>query len=199
MDGFRISTDHNYTLTQKRMQKVGHATSSSMEKLSDGKRIRRPSDDPSGSVRLLGMHKIIANLKQNIRNAEHVNDKLELEDLAIQHMIENIMRCKEVALLANNAAMDNDARMAYTSEIEEITEALVGTFNTQSIEGHYIFGGLNTQIKPVALGKYCFGDEAGQWQSFSDVAFEKGLTPLEPHTLNLSINHVTSSYNFSGK
>ena len=110
------------------------------EKLSSGKEVNKPSDDPSGAVAALHYRSDIRRTDQYSRNTQNGLDWLGLADGTITSMVDQVARAKELALQGSNASMSTEERQALANEVDTIRQGLIGQSNTTYL-GRPIFAG----------------------------------------------------------
>ncbi len=116
------------------------------EKLSDGKAIHRPSDDPVRTIRSLRFN---INLRENEQYTQHVKDAqswMETTDGAMSDLSSLMIKAKE--LVIKSVSTNPDVAMdAIAKELDGIINQVVQIGNTQ-IGDRYIFAGQNDKIQP---------------------------------------------------
>lgn len=116
------------------------------EKLSDGKAIHRPSDDPVKTIRSLRFN---INLKENEQYTQHVKDAtswMETTDGAMSDLSSLTIKAKE--LVVKSVSVNPDVAMdAIAEELDGIINQMVEIGNTK-IGDRYIFAGQNDKIQP---------------------------------------------------
>lgn len=117
------------------------------ERLSSGRNINRPSDEPVGLTRILHLSNTI---KADERYAKNIADALaeaKTLDTALGNVEDLIHRAQELTTQAANFSNNQDGRDAIKLEIDQIINQLVQIGNT-NIGGKYIFGGMATNTPP---------------------------------------------------
>lgn len=120
------------------------------QEISSGRRINRPSDDPAGAGRLVGMEQARARLEQFDRNASAAESRLGLEETALTGVIDSLTRLRELAVSAGNGALDANSHRAIQTEVNYHLDALYGFANTRDGNGAYLFSGTNTSTRPFS-------------------------------------------------
>ena len=118
------------------------------DRLSSGKRIRKPSDDIPGTARSLSLRSSISSVEQFSRNSEFAKDQLSITSSALDQAANAMKRARDKALLAANSATTPESRAGIATEIQTISDELLGIANTQYL-GRYIFAGSKSDTKPV--------------------------------------------------
>jgi flagellar hook-associated protein 3 FlgL len=119
--------------------------------VASGKRILRPSDDPSGAVRILDMKEAEQRLAQYQRNADWATARLEQEETTLEGIGNLLQRARELTVRGNNGTMSTVDRQAIAAEIEQIRDSFWQLTNTRDANGEYIFGGFRTQSEPMSM------------------------------------------------
>ena len=120
------------------------------QQIASGKRINKPSDDPSQAARLLGMEQATARLEQFDRNASAAESRLGLEETSLTGVIDTLARVRELTLQANNTVLDEDSLGAIRTEITQHLDALYAFANARDGNGAYLFSGTNTDTRPFS-------------------------------------------------
>lgn len=120
---------------------------STQNKLSSGKAISKPSDDPVRVNQSLNLSTVIADNEQFIRNTDMANSWMDITDSSIGQAVDTLQRARELTVRGANDSMADVDRKAIASEITQIKEQLRQIGNTQ-YGGRFIFGGFQTIIEP---------------------------------------------------
>ena len=116
--------------------------------LSTGKKINRPSDDPSASTQLLKLSTLKSKTEQYNRNISAARNELQLQETALDSVNNVLQRVRELMLQANNATQSNESRAAIADEIFNRIDELLQYANSKNPDGEYIFW-LQHRIKGV--------------------------------------------------
>ena len=120
-------------------------------KLSTGKEILRPSDDPLAAHRALTYREEVEGLKQYQSNVTDGAAWEDVTDIALQRMTDYVARAKELALQGASDSASPAARKALAEEIDQLIEAVKQEANA-NYAGRYIFAGTATDAPPYAVG-----------------------------------------------
>lgn len=132
---------NNMTSTAERLMEA-------QDRVSSGKRIRKPSDDVTGTGRALSLRSTISEIEQYLRNSDMVKSQLSVTNSAMDSVVTSLERVQEIALLAANSPVPVEARAALTTELGEIMLSLAASGNRQYGD-RYIFGGSITNQAPI--------------------------------------------------
>lgn len=117
------------------------------DRLSSGRLIQRPSDDPAGTVSALQIRADVRAQQQHSRNAADALGWLSAADGALSTATSALRRARELTLQgANTGANGPVARAALAVEIKEIKNALLEAANTTYL-GRPVFGGTTDSPK----------------------------------------------------
>jgi flagellar hook-associated protein 3 FlgL len=120
-------------------------------KLSSGKEITRPSDDPYGASRALSLRSDVEGTKQYQRNITQAVSWQNITDAALSKIGDAVHRARELTLQASTDSAGQAARNAAANEIDQLIETVKGEANA-SYGGRYVFSGTLTSTKPYTVG-----------------------------------------------
>jgi len=135
------------------------------QQLSSGKRINRPSDDPSGAAQLLGLSKSLKVTDQHQRNIDSVSSRLELEDSSLAGVGDALQRARELTVQGLNDTNGPVARAGIAKEIRQILDQVKGLANRTDATGEYLFAGFKGQSAPFSdngAGVFSYTGDQGQ-------------------------------------
>jgi flagellar hook-associated protein 3 FlgL len=122
--------------------------------LSTGRRINKPSENPTGIVESL---RLSTRLRENAmfqQNVEDAKSWLTTTDEALASLTTALQRVYELTVEGANGTFDTEEREAICAEVKEIINE-IGVIANTTHGDRYIFGGTNTMQKPY---------DAGVWQ-----------------------------------
>ena len=125
--------------------------SQTQRKLSSGKEITRPSDDPYGTSRALTLRGDVSAAQQYQRNVVEAVSWQNITDAAVNKMTDAIHRARELTLRASSDSVGQPAREAIAAEIDQLIEAVKGEANA-SYGGRYVLSGTLTTTRPYSVG-----------------------------------------------
>jgi flagellar hook-associated protein 3 len=194
--------------TQRALQRYVSAQT----QMSSGRRINKPSDDPSGTLRDLSYRTEISNIEQYQKNINRAQSWVKTYDDAMADMKNVVSSIKEIAVAMANGNYDATARAGSATEVESAIDHFLQLGNTQ-IENRYMFSGNLTQSKPFErssnglsyvgdTGRIDFEVASGLRQQVNvdgSSLLLKQLAPLgEDADLNVGINGATLLTNLHG-
>jgi flagellar hook-associated protein 3 FlgL len=112
-----------------------------------GKKVDKPSDDPSGASTSIGQHAELASIEQYTRATTSVGSRLTVVDTILADIYEKVTAAQTTALSARGSNQGTAQREAAAQSLESLRDTLFENFNTQ-FQGSYIFGGTNALTAP---------------------------------------------------
>ncbi len=161
----RIATSYLYKNATNELQRQQSELARTQQQISSGKRILKPSDDPVGTSRSLGISESIQQLKQYHKNAIFAEQRLSLEETTLESATNLLQRVKELALASKSGVQTVETRAAYRIEVEQRMQELLAYANTRDANGDYIFAGFKGDTLPfteTAAGVAYNGDHGQQ-------------------------------------
>ncbi|MEV3817316.1 lateral flagellar hook-associated protein LfgL [Aeromonas salmonicida] len=143
--------------------------------ISANKRILQPSDDPVGSVRLLGLKKEQVAMEQYQKNIANAKSQLSQGEQQLETMTNMLMRLRELTQTAATGSLSEDDRRAVASETAVIKDGLLDLANARNESGSSLFSG--SQVSNTAIVKTPAGDYQYQGDALiREVSIAKGVT-----------------------
>ena len=143
------------------LNEVANRVSRTQLKLSSGKEILRPSDDPFGTGRALGLRAELDGLQQYRRNAADADGWTTATDTALGTIGDLAQRARELLLRGANGTASSNERESIAKEIDQIVDAAKDTANS-TFAGRSLFAGTATQTKPYAAGSDAYLGDSGE-------------------------------------
>jgi len=148
----RISTSWNHQLGVNAILDQQAKLSETQMKLSTGKKILTPSEDPAAAVRLLDLEQVTKQTEQYQDNIATARQRLTLEETNIQDVVDTLFRIRTLTVQGLNDTNTQPDRAAIAAELDELNEHLLGLANTKNANGEYIFSGYATGTLPYSQG-----------------------------------------------
>jgi flagellar hook-associated protein 3 FlgL len=133
------------------LNEVSQRLSKTQQRMSSGKQITRPSDDPYGTSRALSLRADVAGTQQYQRNVGEANAWQSVTDSALSKITEAVQRARDLTVQGANDAAGQAARNAAAAEIDQLIESVKQEANA-SYGGRYVFSGTATNTPPYAVG-----------------------------------------------
>jgi flagellar hook-associated protein 3 FlgL len=130
---------------------VSSRLSMTQQRMSSGKQITKPSDDPYGTSRAITLRSDVESTQQYQRNVGEAVAWQNITDAALSKINDAMQRTRELVIGASNDASGQAARDAAAAEIDQLIETVKGEANA-SYGGRYVFAGTDTNLKPYTTG-----------------------------------------------
>ncbi|MCL3860845.1 flagellar hook-associated protein FlgL [Actinotalea sp. K2] len=130
-------------------------------KMSGGKVITKPSDDPGGTAQALQLRASQRATEQFARNADDGAAWLATIDSTLNTSLASLRRARDLTVQgANSGALNQTGREAIAIEIEGIRDAMLSQANTSYL-GRSVFAGTSSAATAFASGTYDFNGSSG--------------------------------------
>jgi flagellar hook-associated protein 3 FlgL len=153
------------------------------EEVATGKRILRPSDDPTGTVTSLVLRSKDSENAQAQKNIDLAAGWLNATDVALQDVSAIVQRVRELTVQGANETLSQQERAALASEVDQLLEHAMQMANTRYGD-RYIFGGHSTRTRPFAFQLDPSGEKVGWTYSGDDGAIERHVAPGVTMSIN---------------
>lgn len=149
--------------------------------ISTQKRILQPSDDPVGSVQLLGLQKEQVAMAQYQKNIANAKSQLSQGELQFETMTNMLMRLRELTQTAATGSLSDADRKAVACEVAIIKDGLLDLANARNESGSSLFTGSKvdqtalvkvTDPKAADFGSYKYNGDG----LIRDVSIANGVT-----------------------
>jgi len=120
------------------------------EQLSTGKRLLRPSDNPTDVANDLKFRTKLTQLKQLKKNMQDGLGFMQITDTAMMSMDTLLQRLRELAIQASSDTMSAKERLFIASEVEQLLRQYIALTDTM-FKGDYVFAGTETKIMPFPM------------------------------------------------
>src|SRR5581483_4815525 len=120
------------------------------QRLSSGKQLTKPSDDPVGIGQALQLRSDLATNRQYQRNVEDATSWSQATDDALGQVGDLVLTARELILQGANDAVGTQGRAAIANQLSQLIDSVKAAANTQ-YAGRYLFAGSATQTPPYKL------------------------------------------------
>lgn len=191
----RISSTQIYQQGVESMLERQRELAETQLQVSTGKRILRPSDDPSGSVRILDLKESEQRLAQYQRNADWATARLDQEETALDSITNILQRVRELNVQGNNDTYTATDRAAIAAEVGQLRDNFLQLVNSQDANGEYIFGGYRTLAKPMeqtlnAAGEAQFTYNGDEGQRLLQIGESREVAIGDPGSIFMNVASV---------
>jgi flagellar hook-associated protein 3 FlgL len=139
------------TTTYRSLQSFLDRTSDKLADLqlqaATGKRINRPSDDPTAISPVLSARTQIQASDRYIETIESGLDRTDGADGYLDGIENTLVRLKEIGIATVNSSLSPQDMLTYADEVAQLRESLIDSGNAQ-INGKYIFAGFSEKTVP---------------------------------------------------
>lgn len=156
----RVTTQLMVNNTLRRLTDRLDRYESAQEQLATGRRVVRPSDDPSSAARALSLRATIRARQQDVRNADDAVSHLDRADSELSSVSTTMQRVRDLALRAAND-VSAEERGAIATELTALRDQLVAVANTEH-DGRPLFAGTadGAAVENVG-GTWTYGGDDG--------------------------------------
>lgn len=126
---------------------VANRLTETQRKLSSGKDVNRPSDDPYRAGRAIGLRGDIEGMKQYGRNIDEALGWQTVTDTALTTMTKFAQRARELVVEGATETLSQADRDAIAQEIDQIIAGMKQEANA-TYDGRYVFAGTDTAGRP---------------------------------------------------
>ena len=116
--------------------------------LGTGKKVSRPSDDPSTTSLQMRLHSELRRIEQYRENVGSGITWLENTDAALEEAGAVLHRLRDLAMQGANGTLAQESLDALADEVNGLVNHLVQVGNTK-VGGKYIFAGTRTMVPPL--------------------------------------------------
>jgi flagellar hook-associated protein 3 FlgL len=136
----RVTNQMLHSLTQREVGNRQSDVYTAQAHLATGRRIERPSDDPSGYARISGLSRDLSRLDQFSTNIDAAKLDLMVTDNAIQRTVGIFQRAQELVIQASDGTVSDSDLEAMATEVNLLLDAALDAANS-SLGGRYVFSG----------------------------------------------------------
>ncbi|MBI3358039.1 MAG: flagellar hook-associated protein FlgL [Nitrospirae bacterium] len=157
------------------------------DRVSSGKKVLSPSDDPISATRILNFNKTIAQVDQHLKNMDESERFLSASESVLSGVAGRIDRASELAVGMTNPSNNPEDRKIAAAEVKQIFEELTAMANTVH-NGQHIFAGNKTATPPFDFEK--------KWQGqYVGTTLKSDLFPITIDSSNDSLNVTVDGIN----
>lgn len=163
----RINTANQFERSIEILQSRQQSLQSAQERLTSGKRIARPSDDPTGAARAERALAQESRIGAKQRALEASRNAMAQAETALGDASDLMQRARELVVQAGNASYADAQRRSIAEELRGLRQQLLGVANRSDGAGGYLFAGQGSPSAPFvdAPGGVQFSGTSGQMQA----------------------------------
>jgi flagellar hook-associated protein 3 FlgL len=132
------------------LRRVQERLADAQSRVSSGKQIEKPSDDPLGAERAVRLRGELETTSAYSTAVDESKSWLDATDSALSSITDIVQTARELTVQAANGATTPAARQSIKVQIDALTEQLKTTLNG-AYDGRYIFSGTATDTPPYDL------------------------------------------------
>lgn len=146
----RLSTSMLYDAGMRGIQRPQSEQLDLQQKISSGRRVLKPSDDPIAAAAVIGLQQSKAVNSQYSVNAQNAASSLNLELEGLGEATRIMQDIKELVVKAGNPILTNSDRQSIATEVKGLYDELLGVANRTDGDGKYMFAGFHTDSQPFS-------------------------------------------------
>jgi flagellar hook-associated protein 3 FlgL len=112
-----------------------------VRRITSGKAVSRPSDDPVAAARILRIDRLLNDLKSIDRSHQRVSSDLNISEISLGQLSEVLANVKSVALQMANTTVTAAEREAAATAVLGFRDQLLDLANRRQEDGRHLFGG----------------------------------------------------------
>ena len=145
----RVSTDSFYQNILQGLLNSSSNLKKAEEKVSSGKKLNHPSDDPVAMVSSLNFQTALSRVSQYQQNIQTGNLWLSSSQTAISQASDLANEAQQIASQMGSGTQTDAARAQAAEEVGQLIDQAISLGNTQ-VAGKYIFAGYRTGTAPFS-------------------------------------------------
>lgn len=145
----RISTSNAYETSIGNLQRRQAALTDAQERLTSGKRVLRPSDDPAAAAVAERALAAQQRSEAQLRALGASRNAMQLAESALGDAGELVAQARELLVAAGNGSYGDRDRANIASAIRGLRNDLLAVANRQDGAGRYLFGGQGASTPPL--------------------------------------------------
>jgi flagellar hook-associated protein 3 FlgL len=143
----RLSTNQTYRLVLDGLRTNFSRMVRSAEQAATGRRINRPSDDPTGAALTLGFERRIADIDRSVEAARDGRAVVDGATAVLEEVSGLMSEVRALVVQGMNGTLDPQARAAIGDQVALLREQLVTLANSRQ-GNRYLFGGSESGDRP---------------------------------------------------
>jgi flagellar hook-associated protein 3 FlgL len=143
----RITQNMMTSTVLRNLSRQTQGLAAAQEKVSTGKKINAPSDDPIGMGKVLDYRTTLSSIDQYTRNIQQAKTRIELGETTLEMIGALMDDAKDVAADQTTGGGDAASRQIAADRVDQIRDQVLQLANTQ-LGNDYIFAGRRTGAPP---------------------------------------------------
>jgi flagellar hook-associated protein 3 FlgL len=144
----RISTAFRYDESVDNLQRRQRDMSEAQDAMTNGKRINKPSDDPTGAARAERAFIAQQRIDSEQRLIEASRNSLQLAESTLGHAVQLLQTARDTVVVAGNGSFTAAERQSQADQLKHLRSQLMSLANQDDGAGGYVFGGQSGHTQP---------------------------------------------------
>ena len=144
----RVSTANRYETAIDSLQRRQRDMTDSQLQMTNGKRVNKPSDDPTAAARAERAHVAQQRIVSNQRSVAASRDAMTLAESALGQAGAVLQSAREAIVAAGNGSYSPGERAAQAAQLSQYRDQLLALANQGNGAGGYLFGGQGATAQP---------------------------------------------------
>ena len=160
----RLGSANTYDRALQNLYSRQTELSNQQEKLTSGKNVNRPSDDPTGAAQAERALTRLARISSDNRSLEVQRSAITLAESTLGDATSLVQKLRELVITAGNAGYSASDRKSVAQEMSGLRDQLFALANARDANGTPLFGALGSASAPFtdSSGGVSFNGVAGQ-------------------------------------
>jgi flagellar hook-associated protein 3 FlgL len=160
----RLGSANTYDRALQNLYSRQTELSNQQEKLTSGKNVNRPSDDPTGAAQAERALTRLARISSDNRSLEVQRSAITLAESTLGDATSLVQKLRELVITAGNAGYSASDRKSVAQEMSGLRDQLFALANARDANGTPLFGALGSASAPFtdSSGGVSFDGVAGQ-------------------------------------
>ena len=160
----RLGSANTYDRALQNLYSRQTELSNQQEKLTSGKNVNRPSDDPTGAAQAERALTRLARISSDNRSLEVQRSAITLAESTLGDATSLVQKLRELVITAGNAGYSASDRKSVAQEMSGLRDQLFALANARDATGTPLFGALGSASAPFtdSSGGVSFNGVAGQ-------------------------------------
>jgi len=144
----RVSTANRYEAAVDSLQRRQRDMAEAQTAMTNGKRINKPSDDPTGAARAERAHIANERITSEQRLVDASRNAMVLAESALGQASELMQSARETLVSAGNGSYSAKERAAQANQLSQLRSQLLALANQGNGAGGFLFGGQGATAVP---------------------------------------------------
>jgi len=144
----RVSTANSFDNTISNLARRQAELAAQQERLSTGKRVLRPSDDPVAATLAEAAQNRLSRVQGDLRAMESSRASLAQAESGLAESGDLIQKARDLIISAGNGTFGPSERGDIARQLSSLREQMIGVANRQDNAGRTLYGGLGGSATP---------------------------------------------------